>query len=143
MATEAYVQDVLDRLDFNGTVPSDEQYVPPPNPPDEGGIVERLKMASEAGDLVAVETLYQQLKALPQASYWTENPEVLRNALLLAVRKERGDVIEFLLGQGVQPRIEHARLATERSDRDMLGLFLKHGWNINDTADGSSTPLLS
>lgn len=132
--------DLLDRIDFYGTKTDSQEYLPPAPAPPGGGLARQIAAAAEHDDLDTVKRLYEELRVLPGASYWTEDRAGLSSALYSAVLHRSRSVTSFLLERGVRPTMTHAREATNQRDTELLDTFLKHGWDINDT-NGGPPPL--
>lgn len=128
----------LDRIfDFNSTGPPELALAFRPSQ-DSNGLVTKLEAAAGAGDLMAVQSLWEELQLHPSAWYWTKDT----GALFAAVKNQCRSVICFLLGQGMRPTNREARPVAQHRDLATLELFLRHGWDINEAAGASNPSIL-
>ncbi|KAI9701634.1 MAG: hypothetical protein M1820_006405 [Bogoriella megaspora] len=79
----------------------------------------------------------------PNALAWFDHSDVLGSA----VSSGREDVVRVLLGQGLRPGewdVFMALIAVKQggSSKEVLSLFLEHGWEINRAVNEFTTPIL-
>lgn len=130
---------IVDQIDFGPR----SQLDPPPTPPDDHGLISRIRTAAKQNEQGAVEARFQRLIELPDGEYWSCNPSELGAALSLAVESNNPDVIAFFLDQGVQPTVHDAQGATEQKNFQLLEDFMSRGWNINEARSWHQPPLLA
>ena len=145
-SNDAHANEILASLDLGGFEEVSAEYrpySPPPPPPPDNGLVTRIDAAAWAGDRVIVAAIWQEIKQLPDAWYWTsDSPSALHKAMYLAVKNKHRSVIDFILAQGFRPTTRDAQSATEQRDTELLETFLIHGWGINDRFHSEGTSLL-
>jgi len=121
--------EVLKHIDFSGqrTTP-----LPPPRPPppDAVALEGRLAHAAREGDLASVQTLYLEVGESP-ASFAAG---ARSHAFGVALDAGQLPVCEYLLGQGVPYDYHWVVSVVQRRQFDLMELFLKHGWDINQAS---------
>lgn len=71
------------------------------------------------------------------------NVQTLQHCLLAAVLAGSQNLVRTLLDAGVPVRLVNVKAAIDQKSPRILGLFLQHGWNINESEEWCLPPLLS
>ncbi|CZT19206.1 uncharacterized protein RCC_05052 [Ramularia collo-cygni] len=71
------------------------------------------------------------------------NPQDIQICLTRAAQAGRGDLVQMLLSVGVPVSLGAIKAAITKESFQLLSLFLKHGWNINEEEAWCIPPLLS
>ena len=111
----------------------------PPNFPDTGGRLDRMREAIFAGNLTEVKFLMSEIKTIPNGTQFLYNEG---GPLFAAVHNGNVSIVEYLFAEGALFHLRLAEQAVDNKDIPMLEALLKHGWKINQPQNMRNPPLL-
>jgi hypothetical protein len=104
--------------------------------------IQQLEDASEKGDLVAVKLLFETQLLVPERPGRPESEQLI-GALHGAVQHDHPHIADYLLSKGVPAEMRFYQFAVQKKSYQMLEVFLKHKWDINQQVSYCKPPLLA
>ena len=119
---------VLDMFDFDRA----EDLLPAAPREDLESAVDRIEKACIAGNASLLAMELTRLRHLPEPGLYLSRPG---NAMALAVLHGHRNLLEYLTASHVAITPDAVKAATLAKDKWVLDLFLRSGWDINESLD--------